>query len=69
LDRSWNLINNKPGRNTDQNQIRAGLQVKLALLGLVRNYRREREISAGIVDLAKSSLDLSKSPVSNWRFS
>jgi hypothetical protein len=56
LDRSWNLINNKPGGNTDQNQIRAGLQVKLALLGLVRNYRREREIAAGIVDLAKASL-------------
>ena len=60
MDRSWNLINNKPGRNTDQTQIRVGLQVKLALLGLVRNYRREREIAAGIVDLAKASSDLSK---------
>ncbi len=60
LDRSWNLINNKQGGNTDQKQIRVGLQVKLALLGLVRDYRREREIAAGIVDLAKGSSDLSK---------
>ena len=60
LDRSWNLINNKPGGNADQKQIRVGLQVKLALLGLVRDYSREREIAAGIVDLAKSSFDLSK---------
>jgi hypothetical protein len=60
LDRSWSLINNKQGGNTDQKQIRVGLQVKLALLGLVRDYRREREIAAGIVDLAKGSSDLSK---------
>jgi hypothetical protein len=60
LDRSWNLINNKPGGNADQKQIRVGPQVKLALLGLVRDYRREREIAAGIVDLAKASFDLSK---------
>jgi hypothetical protein len=46
LDRSWNLINNKPGGNFDQKQIRVGLQVKLALLGLVRDSRREREIAA-----------------------
>ena len=60
LDRSWSLINNKPGGNTDQKQIRVGLQIKLALLGLVRDYRREQEIAAGLVDLAKTSLDLSK---------
>lgn len=60
LDRSWSRINNKPGGNTDQKQIRVGLQVKLALLGLVRNYRREREIATSIVDLAKGSSDLSK---------
>jgi hypothetical protein len=60
LDRSWSLINNKQGGNADQKQIRVGLQVKLALLGLVRDYHREREIAAGIVDLAKASLDLSK---------
>jgi hypothetical protein len=55
LDRSWSPINNKQGGNTDQKQIRVGLQVKLALLGLVRDYRREREIAAGIVDLVKTS--------------
>ena len=33
---------------------------KLALLGLVRDYRREQEIAADLVDLAKTSLDLSK---------
>jgi hypothetical protein len=32
LDRSWSFINNKPGGNPDQKQIRVGLQVKLALL-------------------------------------
>jgi hypothetical protein len=60
LDRSWSLINNKPGGNPDQKQIRVGLQIKLALLGLVRDYRREQEIAASLVDLAKTSLDLSK---------
>jgi hypothetical protein len=60
LDRSWSLINNQPGGNTDQKQIRVGLQIKLALLGLVLDYRREQEIAASLVDLAKTSLDLSK---------
>jgi hypothetical protein len=68
LDRSWNLINNKPGGNADQKQIRVGPQVKLALLGLVRDYRREREIAAGIVDLPRLPLIFQNSPVSNWRF-
>ncbi len=60
LDRSWSFINNKPGENPDQKQIRVGLQIKLALLSLVQDYRRAREIAAGLVDLAKASPELSK---------
>jgi len=60
LDRSWSLINNKPSGNPDQKQIRVGLQIKLALLSLVQDYRRAQEIAAGLVDLAKPSSDLSK---------
>ena len=60
LDRSWSLINNKPGGNPDQKEIRVGLQIKLALLSLVQDYRRAQEIAAGFVDLAKPSTDLSK---------
>ena len=60
LDRSWNLINNKLGGNPDQKQIRIGLQIKLALLGLVQDYQREQEIATDLVGLAKASPDLSK---------
>jgi len=60
LDRSWSFINNKPGGNPDQKQIRIGLQLKLALLSLMVDYRRAQEIAAGLVDLAKPSPDLSK---------
>jgi hypothetical protein len=60
LDRSWSFINNKPGGNPDQEQIRIGLQIKLALLGLVQDYRRAQEIAAGLIDLAKASPELSK---------
>lgn len=51
LDRNWSFINNKLGGNPDQKQIRVGLQIKLALLSLVQDYRREQEIAAGLVDL------------------
>ena len=47
LDRNWSFINNKPGGNPDQKQIRIGLQIKLALLSLVQDYRREQEIAVG----------------------
>jgi hypothetical protein len=60
LDRSWSFINNNPGGNPDQKQIRIGLQIKLALLSLMSDYRRAQEIAAGLVDLAKPSPDLSK---------
>jgi hypothetical protein len=60
LDRSWSFINNKPGGNPDQKQIRIGLQIKLALLSVVQDYRRAQEIAAGLVDLAKASPELSK---------
>jgi hypothetical protein len=60
LDRSWSFINNKPGGNPDQKQIRVGLQIKLALLSLVQDYHRAQEIATGLVDLAKPSPDLSK---------
>ena len=60
LDRSWSFINNKPGGNPDQKQIRVGLQIKLALLSLVQDYRRAQEIAAGLVDLAKPDPELSK---------
>ena len=59
-DRSWSFINNKPGGNPDQKQIRVGLQIKLALLSLVQDYRRAQEIAAGLVDLARPSPELSK---------
>jgi hypothetical protein len=60
LDRSWSFINNKPGGNSDQKQIRVGLQVKLALLSLVQDYHRAQEIATGLVDLTKPSPELSK---------
>lgn len=60
LDRSWSFINNKPGGNPDQKQIRIGLQIKLALLSLMQDYQRAQEIAAGLVNLAKSSPELSK---------
>ena len=60
LDRSWSLINSKPGGNPDQKQIRVGLQIKLALLNLVQDYRRAQDIAAGLVDLATPSPELSK---------
>jgi hypothetical protein len=60
LDRSWSFINNKPGGNPDQKQTRIGLQIKLALLSLTPDYQRAQEIAVGLVDLAKSSPELSK---------
>jgi hypothetical protein len=60
LDRSWNLINSRPGGNPYQKQIRVGLQIKLALLNLVQDYRRAQDIAAGLVDLATPSPELSK---------
>jgi hypothetical protein len=60
LDRSWSFINNKPGGNPDQKQIRVGLQIKLALLSLVQDYRRAQEVVAGLLDLAKPAPELSK---------
>ena len=60
MDQSWSFINNKAGGNPDQKQIRVGLQIKLALLSLVQDYRRLQEIAAGLVDLAKLSAELSQ---------
>jgi len=60
LDRSWSLINNKPGGNPDQKQIRIGLQIKLALLNLVQDYRRAQDLAAGLVDLAAPFPELAK---------
>ena len=60
LDRRWSLINNKPGGNPDQKQVRVGLQIKLALLNLVQDYRRGQDIAAGLVDLATPSPELAK---------
>jgi hypothetical protein len=60
LDGNWSFINNKPGGNPDQKEIRIGLQTKLALLSLVQDYRRAQEIAAGLVDLARPSPELSK---------
>jgi hypothetical protein len=60
LDRSWSFINNKPGGNPDQKQIRIGLQIKLALLSLTQDYQRAQEIAADLVDLARSSPELSR---------
>ena len=60
MDRNWSFINNKAGENPDQKQLRVGLQIKLALLSLVQDYRRLQEIAAGLVDLAKPSPKLSQ---------
>ena len=60
MDRNWSFINNKAGGNSDQKQIHVGLQIKLALLSLVQDYRRLQEIAAGLVDLAKPSPKLSQ---------
>ena len=60
MDLSWSFINNKAGGDPDQKQIRVGLQIKLALLSLVQDYRRLQEIAAGVVDLANRSAELSK---------
>ena len=61
MDRNWSFINNKAGENpADQKQLRVGLQIKLALLSLVQDYRRLQEIAAGLVDLAKPSPKLSQ---------
>jgi hypothetical protein len=60
LDRNWSFINNKAGGTPDQKQIRIGLQIKLALLSLVQDYRREQEIAVDLVDPAKASPELSK---------
>ena len=60
LDRNWSFINNKAGGSPDQKQIRIGLQIKLALLSLVQDYRREQEIAVDLVGLAKASPKLSK---------
>ncbi|HYZ73144.1 MAG TPA: zinc ribbon domain-containing protein [Chthoniobacterales bacterium] len=59
LDRSWSFINNKPGGNSDQQQIRVGLQIRLALLSLVQDYHRAQGIGTGLVELAKPSPELS----------
>jgi hypothetical protein len=40
MDRNWSFINNKAGGNPDQKQIRVGLEIKLALLSLMQDYRR-----------------------------
>ena len=55
MDRNWSFINNKAGENPDEKQLRVGLQIKLALLSLVQDYRRLQEIAAGLIDLAKPS--------------
>jgi hypothetical protein len=60
MDRNWSFIDNKAGENPDQKQLRVGLQIKLALLSLVQDYRRLQEIAAGLVDLAKPSPKLSQ---------
>jgi hypothetical protein len=60
LDRSWSFVNNRPGGNPDQKQMRIGLRIKLALVSLAQDYRRAQEIAAGLVDLAKASPELSK---------
>jgi rRNA maturation protein Nop10 len=60
MDRNWSFINNKAGGNPDQKQIRVGLQIKLALLSLVQDYRRLEEIAAALEDLAKTSPELSQ---------
>jgi hypothetical protein len=60
LDRSWSLTNNTLGGSVDQKQIRAGLQIKLALLSLVQDYHRAQGIAHSIVILAKPSAELSK---------
>jgi hypothetical protein len=49
---NWSFINSKAGGDADQKRLRVALQIKLALLSLVQDYRRLEEIAASIVELA-----------------
>lgn len=58
MDRNWSVINSETA--PDLKQGRVGLQVKLALLSLVQDYRLQQEIAASLVDLAEWSPELEK---------
>ena len=62
MDQNWSFINaeDKAGGSPDQKGTRVGLQIKLALLSLVQDYGRLREIAEGLVELARPSPELSK---------
>jgi hypothetical protein len=60
MDRNWSFINNEAKLNPDLKQFRVGLQIKLALLSLVQDYRLQQEIAASLVELAESSPELKK---------
>jgi hypothetical protein len=49
---NWSFINSKAGGDADQKRLRVALQIKLALLSLVQDYRRLEEIATSIVELA-----------------
>jgi rRNA maturation protein Nop10 len=58
MDRNWSVINKET--SPDLKQVRVGLQIKLALLSLVQDYRLQQEIAASLVDLAGLSPELVK---------
>jgi hypothetical protein len=60
MDRSWNIINIQGRSDPDLKQARVGIQVKLALLSLVQDYRLQQEIASSLVELAASSPELAK---------
>jgi hypothetical protein len=63
MDRNWSVINKET--SPDLKQARVDLQIKLALLSLVQDYRLQEEIAASLVDLAGLSLNLSSSLASS----
>ena len=60
MDRSWSIISIEGRLDPDLKQVRVGIQVKLALLSLVQDYRLQQEIASSLVELAASSPELAK---------
>jgi hypothetical protein len=58
MDRSWGAIHSKT--EPDLKQVRVAAQIKLALLGLVQDYRLQQDIADSLVELARSSPELEK---------
>ena len=60
MDRSWSIINSDGKLPADLKQVRVGIQIKLALLSLVQDYRLQQQIASSLVELAASSPELTR---------